>query len=277
MSLWTGFVARFWHSLGHSWWRREALSVDVNDPEMTAVVEKAPQVGKVLVTGAVDLMLTTMPRFLPAVLEQVFPGIARMYERVAYAEEWDEVRTQGRTPNRCTRTCRTTARKSFGRRFTRRRSRFRVNCKDKICSRPEIGQHSSPMFEQGVQERLACTTAQASSQYKQGECLRLVRSLFAARIQLHTLNRMRANCPVLKSTKARGKSWFHRHLIHMSAVRTARETVNRDNPKSGKARASAAPIVARLQRRSWTESSASHAWKSFAVNWETKSCAYRWR
>jgi len=38
----------------------QALSVDVNDPEMKAVVEKAPQVGKVLATGAVDLMLTTM-------------------------------------------------------------------------------------------------------------------------------------------------------------------------------------------------------------------------
>jgi hypothetical protein len=30
----------------------QALSVDVNDPEIKAVVEKAPQVGKVLATGA---------------------------------------------------------------------------------------------------------------------------------------------------------------------------------------------------------------------------------
>ena len=71
-----------------------AFGVDTKseDPDVQALVKNAPVVGSVLAKGAVDLMFTTMPQLIPTIMEQVFPGLSQMYERVAYAEEWDAVR-----------------------------------------------------------------------------------------------------------------------------------------------------------------------------------------
>jgi hypothetical protein len=71
-----------------------AFGVDVKseDPEVQALIKNAPMVGKTLARGAVDLMNTTLPHMVTAAVERVFPGFSQMYERVAYAEEWDGVR-----------------------------------------------------------------------------------------------------------------------------------------------------------------------------------------
>ena len=69
-----------------------AFGVKLDDPEYADLVKNAPVVGKTLARGAVDLMNTALPSMVNAAIERVFPGFSQMYERVAYAEEWDGVR-----------------------------------------------------------------------------------------------------------------------------------------------------------------------------------------
>jgi hypothetical protein len=83
----------------------KGFGVDITsqDPEVQALVKNAPEVGRTLARGAVDLMLTSLPAILmredangvPLIsqfVERAFPGTLDNFERMQYAGAWDSVR-----------------------------------------------------------------------------------------------------------------------------------------------------------------------------------------
>lgn len=72
----------------------QAMGVDLKsaDPEVQAIVKNAPQVGKVLAKGAIDLLATVLPGLLPSRLESAMPQITEMYYDNLRTRTWDQKR-----------------------------------------------------------------------------------------------------------------------------------------------------------------------------------------
>jgi hypothetical protein len=83
----------------------KGFGVDIasKDPEVQALVKNAPEVGKTLARGAVDLTATILPAllfrqdkdgipYLGRLIENVFPGTLANFEKQQYADAWESVR-----------------------------------------------------------------------------------------------------------------------------------------------------------------------------------------
>jgi hypothetical protein len=56
-----------------------------------ALAQNAGKIGQVIARGGVDLVKTVLPRLLPELIEQIYPGTQKRYEMGVYADAWQKV------------------------------------------------------------------------------------------------------------------------------------------------------------------------------------------